>query len=32
MKKKKVWLEENPFGVGSDWERHVINRRAPIYM
>lgn len=26
-----VWLEENPFGVRSDWERHVLERGAPMY-
>lgn len=25
------WLEENPFGVMSDWEQHVIDRGAPMY-
>ncbi|KAK7271793.1 hypothetical protein RJT34_27986 [Clitoria ternatea] len=25
------WLEENPFGVRSDWEKHVLDRRAPMY-
>lgn len=25
------WLKENPFGVESDWERHVIARGAPMY-
>ncbi|KAJ8441239.1 hypothetical protein Cgig2_033963 [Carnegiea gigantea] len=25
------WLKENPFGVRSDWERHVIARGAPMY-
>lgn len=25
------WLKENPFGVWSDWERHVIVRGAPMY-
>ncbi|KAG4383253.1 hypothetical protein GLYMA_13G045400v4 [Glycine max] len=25
------WLEENPFGVRSDWERHVLERGAPMY-
>ncbi|GAV90593.1 PGK domain-containing protein/Methyltransf_4 domain-containing protein [Cephalotus follicularis] len=28
---QRVWLRENPFGVRSDWERHVINRGAPMY-
>lgn len=26
-----MWLEENPFGVGSDWEQHVIDRGDPMY-
>lgn len=25
------WLKENPFGVRSDWEEHVIDRGAPMY-
>lgn len=25
------WLEENPFGVRSDWEDHVLARGAPMY-
>ncbi|XP_027357972.1 uncharacterized protein LOC113867126 isoform X3 [Abrus precatorius] len=25
------WLEENPFGVRSDWEKHVLERGAPMY-
>ncbi|XP_042493130.1 phosphoglycerate kinase, cytosolic-like isoform X2 [Macadamia integrifolia] len=25
------WLKENPFGIRSDWEQHVINREAPMY-
>ncbi|KAF8396539.1 hypothetical protein HHK36_018163 [Tetracentron sinense] len=25
------WLNENPFGIRSDWEQHVINRGAPMY-
>lgn len=25
------WLEENPFGVRSDWEQHVIDRGAPMF-
>ncbi|KAL0347158.1 UNVERIFIED_CONTAM: Phosphoglycerate kinase [Sesamum calycinum] len=24
------WLEENPFGVPSDWEQHVLDRGDPI--
>ncbi|KAB1223671.1 tRNA (guanine-N(7)-)-methyltransferase [Morella rubra] len=30
-KSTEVWLEENPFGVRSDWEQHVIDRGAPMY-
>ncbi|XP_059667606.1 uncharacterized protein LOC132313017 isoform X2 [Cornus florida] len=25
------WLKDNPFGVRSDWEQHVIDRGAPMY-
>ncbi|KAK9124183.1 hypothetical protein Sjap_013785 [Stephania japonica] len=25
------WLEENPFGIRSDWEQHVIDRGGPMY-
>lgn len=25
------WLKENPFGIRSDWEQHVIDREAPMY-
>lgn len=25
------WLKENPFGVRSDWEEHVIKRGDPMY-
>ena len=25
------WMEENPFGVGTDWEQHVIERGAPMH-
>lgn len=25
------WLNENPFGVRSDWERHVLDRGAPMF-
>ncbi|RWR72261.1 Phosphoglycerate kinase [Cinnamomum micranthum f. kanehirae] len=25
------WLKENPFGVRSDWEQHVVDRGAPMY-
>ncbi|XP_057445565.1 uncharacterized protein LOC130737738 isoform X2 [Lotus japonicus] len=25
------WLKENPFGVMSDWEKHVLERGAPMY-
>lgn len=28
---KKGWLKENPFGVHSDWEQHVVDRGAPMY-
>ncbi|KAJ8537769.1 hypothetical protein K7X08_014309 [Anisodus acutangulus] len=24
------WLKENPFGIRSDWEQHVIDRGAPM--
>ncbi|XXG45410.1 hypothetical protein AAC387_Pa02g0499 [Persea americana] len=27
----KGWLKENPFGVRSDWEQHVVDRGAPMY-
>ncbi|XP_048225692.1 phosphoglycerate kinase isoform X3 [Ricinus communis] len=27
----RVWLEENPFGVRSDWEQHVIDQGRPMY-
>ncbi|XP_041024086.1 phosphoglycerate kinase-like [Juglans microcarpa x Juglans regia] len=30
-KSREGWLEENPFGVRSDWEQHVIYRGAPMY-
>ncbi|XVF76420.1 hypothetical protein PTKIN_Ptkin13bG0264800 [Pterospermum kingtungense] len=26
-----TWLEDNPFGIRSDWEQHVIDRGAPMY-
>ncbi|XVF07866.1 hypothetical protein REPUB_Repub06bG0176600 [Reevesia pubescens] len=26
-----TWLEENPFGIRSDWEQHVIDRGASMY-
>ncbi|MBA0856665.1 hypothetical protein Goshw_001322 [Gossypium schwendimanii] len=26
-----AWLKENPFGIRSDWEQHVIDRGAPMY-
>ncbi|MBA0684410.1 hypothetical protein Goari_025997 [Gossypium aridum] len=26
-----AWLEENPFGIRSDWEQHVIDRGTPMY-
>ncbi|KAF9596164.1 hypothetical protein IFM89_007482 [Coptis chinensis] len=25
------WLRDNPYGVRSDWEQHVIDRGAPMY-
>lgn len=25
------WLKENPFGVWSDWEQHVLDRGGPMY-
>ena len=25
------WLKENPFGVRSDWEQHVIDRGDSMY-
>ena len=25
------WLKENPLGVPSDWERHVLGRGDPMY-
>ncbi|KAL3642609.1 hypothetical protein CASFOL_013424 [Castilleja foliolosa] len=25
------WLEKNPFGVPSDWEKHVLDRGDPMY-
>ncbi|OIT23240.1 PREDICTED: uncharacterized protein LOC109216682 isoform X1 [Nicotiana attenuata] len=25
------WLKENPFGIRSDWEQHVIDRGSPMY-
>lgn len=25
------WLKENPFGVRSDWEQHVIDRGDPMF-
>ncbi|PON60318.1 Phosphoglycerate kinase [Parasponia andersonii] len=25
------WLKENPFGVRSDWEQHVLDRGDPLY-
>ncbi|KAI9122332.1 hypothetical protein K1719_007021 [Acacia pycnantha] len=28
---RSSWLMENPFGVRSDWERHVLDRGAPMY-
>lgn len=31
IEKRVEWLEENPFGVRSDWEDHVLDRGAPMY-
>ncbi|XP_051132270.1 uncharacterized protein LOC127252225 [Andrographis paniculata] len=28
---KSGWLEDNPFGVPSDWEQHVLERGHPMY-
>lgn len=28
---KSGWLMENPFGVSSDWEKHVLDRGASMY-
>ncbi|KAG5584290.1 hypothetical protein H5410_044724 [Solanum commersonii] len=28
---KDGWLNENPFGIRSDWEQHVIERGTPMY-
>ncbi|XP_028775192.1 uncharacterized protein LOC114732066 isoform X2 [Neltuma alba] len=28
---RSSWLTENPFGVRSDWERHVLDRGDPMY-
>ncbi|XP_076957670.1 phosphoglycerate kinase, cytosolic-like [Bidens hawaiensis] len=28
---QEEWLKENPFGVQSDWEQHVLQRGAPMY-
>ncbi|PWA42220.1 phosphoglycerate kinase [Artemisia annua] len=28
---QEEWLMENPFGVQSDWEQHVLRRGAPMY-
>lgn len=25
------WLKDNPFGVRSDWEQHVLDRGHPMY-
>ena len=25
------WLKDNPFGVYSDWEQHVLDRGDPMY-
>lgn len=29
--KELGWLKENPFGVSSDWEKHVLDRGDPMY-
>nr|XP_029117235.1 uncharacterized protein LOC105033802 isoform X2 [Elaeis guineensis] len=29
--KNMGWREENPFGIRSDWEQHVIDRGAPMF-
>ncbi|KAK9051537.1 hypothetical protein SSX86_028164 [Deinandra increscens subsp. villosa] len=28
---QEEWLRENPFGVQSDWEHHVLHRGVPMY-
>lgn len=28
---QRGWLMENPFGVRSDWEQHVLDRGEPMY-
>ena len=28
---QRQWLNENPFGVRSDWEQHVLDRGANMY-
>ncbi|XP_024985810.1 phosphoglycerate kinase, cytosolic-like isoform X2 [Cynara cardunculus var. scolymus] len=28
---QEEWLKENPFGVESDWEQHVLHRGLPMY-
>ncbi|XVE76147.1 hypothetical protein DITRI_Ditri12bG0150100 [Diplodiscus trichospermus] len=28
---RNTWLKENPFGIRSDWEQHVVDRGAPIW-
>ncbi|KAI3809353.1 hypothetical protein L1987_25325 [Smallanthus sonchifolius] len=28
---QEEWLRENPFGVQSDWEQHVLHRGVPMY-
>ncbi|XP_023767806.1 phosphoglycerate kinase, cytosolic isoform X2 [Lactuca sativa] len=28
---QEEWLKENPFGVQSDWEKHVLDNGAPMY-
>jgi phosphoglycerate kinase len=27
----KEWMEENPFGVRTDWELHTLARGNPLY-
>ncbi|KAK7266802.1 hypothetical protein RIF29_19458 [Crotalaria pallida] len=31
MHGQSEWLGQNPFGVRSDWEKHVLERGAPMY-
>ncbi|KAK1421147.1 hypothetical protein QVD17_23274 [Tagetes erecta] len=28
---QEEWLRDNPFGVQSDWEQHVLHRGVPMY-